>query len=391
MACPRTYDVVVVGGGVIGSACAFYLKRLDPALGVAVIERDPTYRRASSALSAGNARIQFALESNVRISQYTFEVLRHFGDEMQVDGIRPDVGFRAEGNLFLVGESGRHAARVSLGRQRRLGCAVDWFDCAEISARWPLLDVAAFAGGTFGPEDGYLDGYSFLMAYRNKAVSLGAAYIEDTVTGLERRQSRIGAVHLASGGLLAADRILCCAGAWARSLLGTAGVSIPVEPVQRQSFLVDTEVKPAGPLPLISLPSGFYLRSEGDDRILVGRSLDDDRVGEGFSWSERRFYDVLWPELVSLVPAFDRLRLARGWTGLYAVNRFDGNAILGSWPGLEGLYLANGFSGHGLQQAPAVGRYLAESILGLEPSLDLTEFGAERLLTGERLREVAFL
>ncbi|MEJ2086796.1 MAG: FAD-binding oxidoreductase [Acidobacteriota bacterium] len=124
---------------------------------------------------------------------------------------------------------------------------------------------------------------------------------------------------------------------------------------------------------------------------MVGRSMVDDRVGYGFSWREERFYKVLWPELVTLVPKFDRLRLARGWTGLYAVNRLDGNAILGAWPEMAGLFLACGFSGHGLQQAPAVGRYLSELIVGVDPSLDLSDFGAERLFTGEPLSEIALI
>jgi len=384
-------DVVIVGGGVIGSSCAYHLKKLDPSLEVVVVERDPSYRYASSARSAGNARVQFSLERNVQVSLYTFEVLETFGEEMEVDGMTPDVGFRAEGNLFLVGDHGRHAAREAVERQRRLGGCVDWLETADIERRWPLLDSQSFCGGTFGPGDGYLDGYSFLIAYRNKARSLGVTFVEDEVVGLESRDNEARGVRLASGARLTAPCVLCTAGAWTSPLLETVGVTVPVEPVQRQVFLVETEVRPESPLPLINLPSGFYIRSEGDERILVGRSMVDDPVGYGFAWSEERFYDVLWPELVSVVPKFDRLRLAGGWTGLYAVNRLDGNAILGLWPEMAGLFLACGFSGHGLQQAPAVGRYLSELIVGVEPSLDLSIFSAKRLFAGEPLTEVALI
>ncbi len=373
----------------MGSSCAYHLRSSDPRLSVSVIERDPTYQRASSALSAGNARIQFSLESNIQISRYTFEVLTSFGKDMEVDGMAPDVGFRAEGNLFVVDERGRHPAKVSLERQKKMGCSVEWLDTAEAESRWPLLNLESFAGATFGSRDGYLDGYSFLMAYRNKADSLGADFIEDEVVSLERKGRRVTGVRLASGKSLAAGSVICCAGAWASEILRTAGVEIPVEPVKRQAFLVDTEVKPRQPLPLISFPSGFYLRSEGDDRIMVGRSMDDDPIGYGLSWRASRFNDVLWPELVEVVPAFDRLRLANGWAGLYAVNTIDGNAILGPWPDLEGLFLANGFSGHGLQQAPAVGRYLSERVRGVEPELDLSVLGPERLLEGRPLNERA--
>ena len=114
-------------------------------------------------------------------------------------------------------------------------------------------------------------------------------------------------------------------------------------------------------------------------------------MGYHFDWQEGRFNDLLWPQLVEVVPAFDRLRFERGWTGLYAVNTLDGNAILGHWPEVEGLFLANGFSGHGLQQAPAVGRYLSELIVGRQPLLDLSALGPERILTGVRVTEAGLV
>ncbi len=115
--------------------------------------------------------------------------------------------------------------------------------------------------------------------------------------------------------------------------------------------------------------------------------MEEDPVGYQFSWDDKRFMEILWPELAEFVPAFDRLKLVRGWAGLYAVNTLDGNAILGEWPEMKGLYLANGFSGHGLQQAPAVGRYLSELILGLALSLDLSIFAPDRILENKPLSE----
>ena len=150
---------------------------------------------------------------------------------------------------------------------------------------------------------------------------------------------------------------------------------------------LDTAVKPNGPLPLTVLPSGLYFRSETGGLILLGKSLDEDPVGFNFSWDDKRFMELLWPELAEFVPAFDRLKLVRGWAGLYAVNTMDENAILGQWPELKGLYLANGFSGHGLQQAPAVGRYLAELILGNPHELDLSIFHPLRILENKPLSE----
>jgi glycine/D-amino acid oxidase-like deaminating enzyme len=138
---------------------------------------------------------------------------------------------------------------------------------------------------------------------------------------------------------------------------------------------------------LTILPSGLYFRSETGGLILLGKSMAEDPVGFDFSWDDKRFIDVLWPELAAFVPAFDTLKLIRGWAGLYAVNTLDGNAILGEWPEIKGFYLANGFSGHGLQQAPAVGRYMSELILDLPPKLDLSNFNAGRILAKRPLSE----
>ena len=150
---------------------------------------------------------------------------------------------------------------------------------------------------------------------------------------------------------------------------------------------MDTAVKPQGPLPLTVLPSGLYFRTETGGIILLGKSMAEDPTEFQFTWDDKRFMEILWPELAEFVPAFDRLKLVRGWAGLYAVNTLDGNAILGQWPEVQGLFLANGFSGHGLQQAPAVGRYLAELVLELPFSLDLSIFGPDRILENKPLSE----
>ena len=151
-------------------------------------------------------------------------------------------------------------------------------------------------------------------------------------------------------------------------------------PVRRQIFAVDTQIKPERPLPLTFHPSGLYLRSESGGLILCGKSLDEDPVAFDFNWERERFMDVIWPELAAFVPAFESLKLIRGWAGLYEVNTLDHNAIIGPWPALEGFYLCNGFSGHGLMQGPAVGEHMAERITGRHPTLDLSVFTPERIL-----------
>lgn len=381
------FDVIIVGGGIMGSTTAYYLTQKDPRLHVAVIERDLAYTQASTTLSMVNARIQFSLAHNVQISQYTFAVLDRFEDEMTVNGNRPHIAFRREGNLFLHSEDAADGARTAMAMQQSLGCRVQWWSPEEIKARYPLYVPRDVAGGTFGAEDGHFDAYAVLMAYKAKASAQGVVYIQDTVTDLNVDHGQMTGLSTAAGAVYATSIVVNCAGAWCSDLAKRAGVDLPVKPVKRQCFCVDTAVKPDGPLPLTVLPSGLYFRTETGGMVLLGKSMDDDPVGYDFSWDQHRFMDLLWPELAEFVPAFERLKLVRGWAGLYAVNTLDNNAILGQWPEIKGFYLANGFSGHGLQQGPAVGRYISERILGETPVLDLSVFGPQRILDHRPLAE----
>ena len=371
----------------MGSAIAYHLVRRDPGLDVVVVERDPSYSQASSSLSVGNARVQFSLRQNIQISLHALEVFERFDEEMSVEGGRPDIRFRSEGNLFLHREESADGARKAMELQESLGGEVEWWSSEEIATHHPFLETERLEGGTFGRRDGHLDGYALLMGYKAKAASLGATFIVGDATKILTEGGKAQGVRLESGEDLLAPVVVNCAGAWAAELARSVGVDLPVAPVKRQAFVVETPEPFGRPLPLTVFPSGLYFRSEAPGLLLVGKSLDDDPEGYSFSWQESRFTDLLWPELARWAPAFDRLRLVRGWAGLYAVNTLDGNAILGEWPALKGLFHANGFSGHGLQQAPAVGRYLAEIILGTEPTLDLSALGAERIVEGRLLAE----
>jgi len=381
------YDVVIVGGGIMGSSTAYNLVRMDPKLKVAVVERDPAYTRASTTLSMANIRIQFSLKQNVQVSQYAFEVLDRFEEEMRLDDDKPYIAFHREGNLFLVDDKGQNVAKKALEMQKTLGCPVEWWSPREIQEHYSLYDASAYEGGTFGPRDGHLDAYAVLMGYKAKARSLGAQFIKDEVTHVLAKGKEVSGVRLASGADLSSKVVVNCAGAWAAQVAGSAGVQIPVQPVKRQIFALDTAVKPQGPLPLTILPSGLYFRTETGNLVLLGKSLENDPVGFDFTWDQKQFTDLLWPELAEFVPAFDTLKVIRGWAGLYAVNTLDSNAILGEWPELKGFYLANGFSGHGLQQGPAVGRYISELILGQKPALDLSIFTPRRILENRPLSE----
>ena len=386
-----SYDVVITGGGIIGSSTAYYLTKTHPGLKVVVVERDPTYARASTTLSMSNVRIQFSLKENIQISQYAFQILERFEDEMAVEDRKPRIYFHREGNLFLVDERNLDAARRGFDLQRSLGCRVEWLSPNEIKARYPLYETANLVGGTFGPEDGHFDAYAALMAYKAKARSQGVEYLAGEVVKIRVADRRATGVDLDSGASLSAGKVVNCGGAWAAELAETAGVKLPVIPVKRQVFALDTAVKPEGPLPLTVLLSGLYFRTETGGLILLGKSMEDDPVGFNFSWDEQRFKEILWPELAEFVPAWDRLKLVRGWAGLYDVNTLDHNAIIGEWPDIKELYLATGFSGHGLQQGPAVGRYLSELMLATSISLDLSIFTPKRILENRPLSEAGIV
>ena len=232
-----------------------------------------------------------------------------------------------------------------------------------------------------------LDPHALLMAYRAKAIALGAPYITDEVVKLRKSGWSLTGVLLASGQILKAKIVVNAAGPWAAEVARTAGMELPISPTKRQVFAVKPAIPLERPLPLVIVPSGLYFRSETGGLILVGRSLEQDKVGFDFSWEWSRFIEVLWPELAKIVPAFETLKLVRGWAGLYELNRLDANALLGPWPDLQGLYLINGFSGHGLQQSPAAGRYTAELILKRSPTLDLSCFSPQRILDNRPLEE----
>jgi FAD-dependent oxidoreductase domain-containing protein 1 len=196
-----------------------------------------------------------------------------------------------------------------------------------------------------------------------------------------KQGDHVTGVKLASGEILNSNIVMNAAGAWAPKIAQTASVQLPIDPTKRQVTIVETGYHGEGILPVLFLPSGLYIIHEGGGLFMCGKSFPDDYIGyDDFRWEKNKFEEKIWPELVEFVPSFDRLKILRGWAGLYEVNTLDGNAILGEWPELRGFFLANGFSGHGFQQCHAVGRYIAELMLGKSPSLDLSIFSPQRIL-----------
>lgn len=381
------YDVAIIGGGVMGSSVAYHLLRMEPKLRVAVVERDPTYTHASSALSLGGIRVQFSLKENIQMSLHALERIKNFAEEMVVDDEKPCLNFRQEGYLFLIDSPGKEGALDSLNLQKQVGAEVEWWTLEKIKQKFSFFSGGKIVGATYGPQDGYLDPYALLMAFRKKALSLGACYIIDEVKQILRSSSAIEGLLLGSGKKIISKTVVNAAGAWAADIASSAGVELPIRPISRQVFAVKPPLSIPHPFPLVIAPSGLYFRPETGGLILVGRSLPEDKLDFDFTWTWTRFQNILWPELVEIVPSFTHLKLIRGWTGLYDQNLLDSNAVLGPWPELPGFFLINGFSGHGLQQSFAAGRYLSELILNLKPALDLSCFSPQRILENRPLSE----
>lgn len=383
-----TRDIIIIGGGVMGCATAYYLLKFDPRLNIAILEKDPTYEKASTPLSDGNTRIQFNIKENIQMSQYGLEVLKTFAEDMTVDGVKPDPVFRQQGNLFVLDEASRDESHEGLLLQRSLGCEVEWLAPEGVRKYFPLYNLKGCVAGTFGPRDGTMLPMAVLDGYKKKAISLGAEYFQAEVIEVLKQGNQVTGVKLASSEILNSNIVMNAAGAWASKIAKSVGVELPIAPTKRQVTIVETNYHSEGILPVLFLPSGLYVIHEGEGMFMVGKSFADDYIGtDNFAWEKHAFEERVWPELVEYIPDFDRLKILRGWAGLYEVNTLDGNAILGEWSRLKGFYLANGFSGHGFQQCHAVGRYIAELMLGKTPTLDLSVFSPQRILDNKPVFE----
>ncbi|WP_090866843.1 NAD(P)/FAD-dependent oxidoreductase [Paraburkholderia diazotrophica] len=375
--------VVVVGGGVIGSSIAYFLRLSDPTVSVTVIERDPAYTRSSSALSAASIRQQFSTPLSIQMSLYGIEFLRSIGERLKVDGAKPSIDLHEGGYLFLATPSGEATLRENHALQKRLGADITLLDKRSLGARFPWLNTDDLSAGAFGESgEGWFDGYGLVQALRKKAQALGARYIADDVTALNREGRRITGVVTSRGETYACDVIVNAAGAWARRVASMAGIDIPVFARRRSIFNVSSPAR-LERCPLLIDPTGVYFRPEGAT-FICGTSPSPDKDPDDLPLDEvdhALFDDVIWPTLAHRVPQFEALRVEHCWSGYYEYNVFDQNAIIGHHPDVDNCIFANGFSGHGLQQGPATGRGVSELILhGRYVTLDLSALGFDRVL-----------
>ena len=376
----------------IGAATACFLAR-DHGVAVAVLERDPSYRQASSALSASSIRQQFSTPINIALSLASIEFLRRVGDELAVDGEQPAIGLVEAGYLYLSDAEGEGNLRAKHALQRAHGAEIDLLDTAALRARWPWLATAGLALGAFGTRgEGWFDGPALHAAFRRKARTCGARFVHADAQAFDSSGGRVHAVRDAQGRTHAADAVLIAAGAWSAPLAALLGLALPVSAKKRDVFVLDSPARLPG-CPLIIDPSGVWLRPEGVGFIAgapprrMGNFIDPDdapldAIDHGL------FDDVIWPTLAARIPAFVALRVRSAWAGYYEMNAFDHNGVVGTVPGWSNAFIACGFSGHGMQHAPALGQALATRIAtGHDGALDLAALAPERLQRSARLIE----
>lgn len=385
----KVYDIVVIGGGIIGSSIAYNLVNDGFDGDILVIEKDPTYEFASTCLSAGGVREQFSLPENIKISQYSIEVFKNFDEKMQINGDSAHAEFKQRGYLFLADETNFPTIKKNYETQKDLGAHVSLLSIDEIKELIPHINTDTLVTACFGSRDGYLNPYGVLQGYIKKGKKLGIDYLYEEVTAIDVKEERIEGVITHKGTLVPCRIVVNAAGPYAAIVGKMAGVDVPVEPVRKMAFVFDPQIKFDYDLPLVVDIDGLlYFRHEPGKTILTGRSIPDEKPGFNFEWDRDYFMDVVWPQVAHRVPAFDTAKLIRGWAGHYAMNKADGNAIIRHLGDIQGFYGAMGFSGHGLQQSPAVGKCISELIqFGEYRTIDLSCFSFNRFKTGSLVFE----
>jgi FAD-dependent oxidoreductase domain-containing protein 1 len=396
MTTPATADIVIIGGAVMGSAAAYYLATLGTfAPGrIVVIERDPTYARASTPRSAGGLRQQFSTPENIALSRATLALLR---DLKATFGADADVGFKEQGYLILGSAAGVPILAANAATQRANGASTELLDSSGLAARFPWLNTDGVAAGTFGPVgEGWLDPVALMDLFRRAAKAKGVLFLSDTVDGFDVRHNQVQAVKLASGDRIACGTVINAAGPQGGRIAALAGITLPVEPRKRYVYVLDcragdTRLR-AGPLTVD--PSGVWFRPEGQ-LFIAGLSPEEAEEPVGADLADLEaidhsfFDDRVWPTLATRVPVFEAVKVLRAWSGYYDYNTLDQNAVIGPHPQVSNFIFLNGFSGHGLQQSAGAARAVAEHLLfGTYRSIDVTRFGYQRIANGQPLVEL---
>jgi glycine/D-amino acid oxidase-like deaminating enzyme len=390
------YDVVIVGGAIMGSATAFFLTD-DPAFTgrVLVVEPDPSCARAGTGLTNSCIRQQFSTAINVRISQFGAAFFEDLPARMR-DARVPAMRIQNFGYMYLAAtESAAAALREAAAVQREEGAATRLLTPDAIAAEYPFYATDDLLLGSINTDrEGYFDGYTMFDWMRRLARERGVDYIADRVTGLEVAGDRVTGVRLASGETVGCGAVVNAAGTRGAEVAAMAGLAIPVEPRKRYTWVFTAATPLPRALPLTIDPSGVHVRQDGAASYMAGAHTAADPAvdPDDFAMDHAIWEEHVWPALATRIPAFAAIRVQREWAGHYDMNVLDANAICGPHPGITNFHFLNGFSGHGLQQAPAMGRGAAEMLVhGRYLTLDLSPFGFDRIAAGRPFVERAII
>ena len=391
------YDVVIIGGAMLGSSTAFWLTRDSGFKGrVLVVERDPSYEWAATSHTNSCIRQQFSTELNVRISQFGAEFVQDLQHFMGPDERLPKLPIQNFGYLYLAAtEAGAGVLRDNQAMQARLGAGTRLLTPDQIKAEYPFYEVDDLVLGSLNTRDeGYFDGITLFDWFRRKAREGGAEYLANEVVAITCNAGRVQSVTLATGEVVACGQVVNAAGTRGATVAAMAGLEIPVEPRKRYTWVISAERPLERDLPLTIDPSGVHMRQDGRATYMIGGHGDDDPpvAPDDFAMDHGLWQDKIWPAIATRIPAFEAVKVLRDWVGHYDYNRFDRNAITGPHPDLPNFLFLNGFSGHGLQQSPAMGRGTAEWLVHCSyRTLDLTLFHVERIAEGRPYVERAII
>lgn len=372
-------DVVVIGGGCMGASVAYHLTQRG-IRDIVVVEREKMLGTGSTGRNAGGVRHQFSNAANIRLSIESIQLLERFSD-----AVGHPIDFHQDGYLFLLSApSSIETFRRNVALQRSMGVDVEWLDAGAAARLAPGLDPQGVAAATFCARDGIADPNGVTMGFAKAAQSAGAAFERDTeVTGITVKRGRVAAV-VTSRGVVETRTVVNAAGPYARAIGRMAGIDVPVDPIRRHIFIAASPDGraarwPASRIMVIDFDTTFYFHREGAGMLFgMGDPNETPTFDTTVQWD---FLPQVIDVAVKRLPALADASISHAWAGLYEVTP-DANPIIGPAREVGGLFLINGFSGHGFQHSPAAGRILADVIAGRDPQFDLAPFAFERFAGG---------
>ena len=394
-----SYDVVIIGGAIMGASAAWFLSDDADFDGrVLVVDRDLTYENTSTMHTNSCMRQQFSGELNVRISQFAADFVKNLRGYMGGDARVPNLGIRAFGYMYLADNAGfadvlRESQQVQLGA----GTATQLMTPEQIKAAYPFYNVEDIVLGSINLRDeGFWDATAVFDWWRKSAKERGVEYVENEVIAITKNAAgtKVESVTLKSGEVIACGQLLNASGPRAARTAQMAGITVPVEPRKRYSWIFAAENPLDRDLPLTIDPSGVHVRENGGGTYQCGGHAEIDPAVDydDFTMDFSIWENHVWPILATRIPQFEAIKVQSEWAGHYAYNTFDHNAIMGPHTEVANFFFLNGFSGHGLQQSPAMGRGTAEIMVhGAYKSLDMSQFHFERIPQGRKIIEKAII